>query len=325
VVFSLDGKKEAKQKEIIDVEEAYNLWDACQSMYGIVERIQIWQNFAHDYEFRLLFKKALDDFNDEVKLLETQLKKYLIQGPKANRAKVNTSVNSEVLLDQFLAHDFFLILQEHLEKFLRAIVSSTTNEGIRKLFLKMLSRTLNRLDRMATYLRIKGWIETPPLYKKIPENITERLDSGEAFHLWDHLTFRYDNVAKTEIFYNYVFDGDFKLLLKVGLQGPLKQQTRMLEKELERFGIPMPLHPPNVVNPPENTEIVRDEFIFKDLMSGMHGAAITHAQAVKQCSTNDRVRGIFKNLLLAEVDMLDKLLKLGKTKGWLNPAPLYQK
>jgi hypothetical protein len=134
----------------------------------------------------------------------------------------------------------------------------------------MLSRTLNRLDSIAAYLRLKGWIETPPLYKKFPENITERLDSGEAFHLWDHLTFRYDNVAKTEVFCNLVFDGDFKLLLKVGLQGPLKQQTRMLEKELERFGIPMPLHPPNVVSPPENTEIVRDEFIFKDLMSGMH-------------------------------------------------------
>ena len=59
MVFSLDGIKEAKQKEVIDVEEAYNLWDACRSMYGIVERIQIWQNFAHDYEFRLLFKRPL--------------------------------------------------------------------------------------------------------------------------------------------------------------------------------------------------------------------------------------------------------------------------
>lgn len=97
MVFSLDGKKAAKQKERIDVEEAYNLWDACRSMYGIVERIQIWQNFAHDYEFRLLFQKSLDDFKEEVKLLETQLKKYLIQGPRANRAKVNTSVNSELL------------------------------------------------------------------------------------------------------------------------------------------------------------------------------------------------------------------------------------
>ena len=171
-------------------------------MYGIVERIQIWRTLPMIMSL-VYCSKALVDSNEEVQLMETQLK-ILNSGSKANRAKVNTSVNSEVLLDQFLAHDYFLILQEHLEKFLRAIVSSTTSEGIRKLFLNMLSRTLNRLDSIAAYLRLKGWIETPPLYKKIPENITERLDSGEAFHLWDHLTFRYDNVAKTEVFCNLV-------------------------------------------------------------------------------------------------------------------------
>lgn len=122
----------------------------------------------------------------------------------------------------------------------------------------------------------------------------------------------------------FVYDGDFKLLLKVGLQGPLKHQTAMLEKELEHFGIPLPQRLSNVVVPPKNTELLKDEFIYKEIATGIHGAAIMHAQALKQCTTNDRVRGIFERLLLSEVGLLDKLIKFGKVKGWLNPTPQYR-
>jgi len=324
MVFTVPRSKSEKQQQLVDVEEAYNLWDTLKSMYGVMERVQIWNNFAHDPEFSLIFLKALHDYKKEINILEKELEKYAIQGPQTNRAKINSSVNSEILLDKFLAHDFFLILQEHVEMFLRACVTSTTNDSIRELFLKMLTHTVDRLSNMEKYLKLKGWLETPPLYPLIPDNVKERLDSGEVFHLWDHLTYRYDNIEKTETFYDFVYDGDFKLLLKVGLQGVLKKQAAMLEKKLEYFGIPMPNHYPNVITPPDNTEILRDEFMYKDITTGMHGAAIMHAQALKQSTTNDEIRGIFHDLLLGEVHMLDKLIKLGKTKGWLHPTPQYR-
>lgn len=324
MVFTVPRSKTEKQQQLVDVEEAYNLWDILKSMYGLMERVQIWNNFAHDPEFRLIFAKVLHDFKKEINMLEKELKKYAIQGPRTNRAEINSSINSEILLDEFLAHDFFLILQEHVEMFLRACVTSTTNDGVRELLFKLLTHTVKRMDAVVKYLKVKGWQETPPLYPLVPDHVEERLDTGEVFHLWDHLTYRYDNIEKTETFHGFVYDGDFKLILKIGLQRVLKKQASMLEKELQHFGIPMPKHPPNVITPPDNTEILKDEFMFKDITSGMHGAAIMHAQALKQSSTNDRVRNIFQNLLLAEVRMVDKLIKFGKSKGWMHPTPQYR-
>lgn len=324
MVFTAPRSKSKKQQQLVDVEEAYHLWDTLKSLYSVVERIQIWGNFAHDPEFGILVAKMLNDYKKEVNKLEKVLQKYAIQGPKTNRTKINTTVNSEVLLDQFLGHDLFLILQEQVEMLLRSFVTSTTNENVRKIFLKLLKNAIERQGDLEKYLKIKGWLETPPLYPLIADNVKERLDTGEVFHLWDHLTYRYDNIEKTETFYDFVYDGEFKLLLKVGLQMALKKQASMLEKELEYFGIPVPSHPPNVINPPDNTEILKDEFMFKDIYSGMHGAAIMHAQALKQCTTNDRVRGIFQELLLSELGMLDKLILLAKVKGWFNTTPQYR-
>ncbi|MCR6544672.1 DUF3231 family protein [Dehalobacterium formicoaceticum] len=322
--FTAPRSKAEKQQQLVDVEEAYNLWDTLRSKYSVMERLQIWTNFAHDPEFVLILRKFSHDLKKEISVLEKDLQRFAIQGPKTNRSKINSSVNSEVLLDELLANDFFLLLQEQVEMFLRAFVTSTTNDQVRKIFLKLLSHAVERLTLMAKYLKVKGWIETPPLYPLVPSDVPERLDSGEAFHLWDHLTYRYDNFEKTEIFHDFVYDGDFKILLKVGLQGPLKKQISMLEKELEYFGIPIPEHPPNVFTPPDNTEILKDDFMFKDIFAGIHGAAIMHAQALKQSTTNSRVQKIFNDLLLGEADILNQLIKFGKVKGWIYPAPQYR-
>jgi spore coat protein CotF len=324
MVFTVPRSKALKLQELIDVEEAFHLWDILKSKYSIVERVNIWSNFAHDPEFKLLAKKILNDLMKEIKLLEKELEKYAIQGPRPNRSKIKSSVNSEVLLDEFLAHDFFLVLQEQVEMFLKSFVTSTTNDSIRELFSKLLTRAIERQNLMEKYLKMKGWLETPPLYSFVPEEVKERVDTGEAFHLWDHLTYRYDGIEKTEIFHDYVYDGDFKVLIKVGLQRVLKKQAAMLEKELEYFGIPMPKHSPKVIAPPDNTEILKDEFMFKALYAGMHGAAIMHSQALKQSTTNDRLRGIFEDLLLEEIRLLDKFIKFGKLKGWLQVAPKYR-
>lgn len=61
------------------------------------------------------------------------------------------------------------------------------------------------------YLRNKGWIDVPLKYQNIPENVNEKIDAGEAYHLWDHLTFRYDNISKTDSFKDLVNDNELKI------------------------------------------------------------------------------------------------------------------
>jgi len=41
--------------------------------------------------------------------------------------------------------------------------------------------------------------------------------------------------------------------------------------------------------------ILDDDYMFRTLTFGIMGALWLHTLALKQCTTNDRIRGIFKN------------------------------
>lgn len=124
------------------------------------------------------------------------------------------------------------------------------------------------------------------------------------------------------MFHSTSNDGDFKFILKHGRE-ELMRQAGMLEKELLHFGIPLPVHPPAITPPTKTLELVDDDHIFRTLLMGMQGAGILHAVTMKQSTTNDRVRDLFKKLLLDEIDMQERLIKFGKLKGWLNTSPEY--
>jgi hypothetical protein len=44
---------------------------------------------------------------------------------------------------------------------------------------------------------------------------------------------------------------------------------------------------------------------------------------MKRCVINDRLRQLFRKMLMEEVDYFDNLIKYGKLKGWMHHAPLY--
>ena len=68
---------------------------------------------------------------------------------------------------------------------------------------------------------------------------------------------------------------------------------------------------------------IEDDYLFRMLIMGIQGAGIVHAEAVKQCTTNDRIRKYFIELLMSEIDTSTRIIKLGKIKGWLNEPPHY--
>jgi hypothetical protein len=190
---------------------------------------------------------------------------------------------------------------------LRAIRTSTTNDFIRALFVESIKKSIEQTDFFIKYLKLKGWAEDAPLYPNVPAENKEKIDSGEAFHLWEHLTFRYDNIHQTDIYCNFVHDLDFKAMLKTGLQAILKKQSAILEKELLHFGIPLPHRPTNVYTTPSNTQMLDDDHMYRILLTGLTGVASAHGQALKQSTTNDRIRGLFKKLLYSEIDLIDNL------------------
>ncbi|MDD2497044.1 MAG: DUF3231 family protein [Desulfitobacteriaceae bacterium] len=321
MVFSSKTNVKSK-KTSIDVREAFNLWDLLESKYRIIDLLNTFKNDASDADLKIILNMVIKQFEKYAKEVENYLKQYSILSPDKNRRAIYFPQNSEAVTDEFIASNLFICIQEELEKLSRGFRTSTTNTDVRNFFIKLIKIKIEHLDKIISYLKLKGWIETPPIFIRTPASVDEKISTMEIADLWDHLTFRYDNMMSTEVMQRFSYDGDFKLLLDVGLRS-LRKQVKTLEKELQYFGVPLPNAPGEVTITPDNTEILFDDHIFRTLLEGMQGALVMHIQPLKECTVNDRVRNIFKKLLLEELDFLDDLYKFGKLKGWFHPIPMY--
>jgi len=207
---------------------------------------------------------------------------------------------------------------------IRIIRTSVTQDNLRNIFQKFLFQELNVYNQAIKYFKAKGWIGSPPMYPQAPIGSPETLDTGEAYHLWDHLTSRYDTVEITQIYETFAHDGDLKTLLQSALRNTLEKQVKVIEKEMNYFALPLPQRPPKKVKNLENTEVVEDLIIFRNVFTGMQYFFNLHATALKQATTNDRLRKIYTQFLKEEMDLYNKFVKYGKLKGWIRHVPMYR-
>lgn len=316
---------EKNQKLDIDCQEAYNLWDALKSRYDLVNLVQIYQNFVHDVDFKFLLTHTFMELvGKHTKQLEKQMNTYQMQLMNRPPKSVKIPTNTEAFEDRYIASRLISILQDNVTQQLRFIRTSLTNDDVREMFIQFLKDEVDLYDNAVKYAKLKGWIGVPPLYKQVPEGNQEVLDAGEAFHLFDHLTSRYDNIKKTQLYENFAHDPDLKAILLIGLQQTLEKQVNMLEQEMNKFGIALPQQPPKSVNTTEGKDMYQDNEMFRDVFTGMQFMLELHATALRQNTTNDRLRKIYIHLLQDELSGVDTWIKYGKTKGWLRPVPTYK-
>ena len=150
------------------------------------------------------------------------------------------------------------------------------------------------------------------------------MDAGEVFTLWDMLVSRYDIIMKTQIYQNFTHDLDLKAILSVGLTVTLDKQAKLLENEMNIYRLPLPVRNPNTVNLPSHSEVIDDEFIYRDVFFGIQGFLDYHARMIRSITTNDKFRKQIIEMAIEELYMFDKLVKFGKLKGWLKVPPIYQ-
>lgn len=322
VLSILKRSKPEKRQQMVDVQEAFYLWDILNSKYLALESLKTYKNDTHDVDLRKIIDITTKALEKNIKIFENELQKYSIQAPDRNRAFINFPQNTQAVTDEYIANHLFLFFQEEVEHFLKAYRSCVTNDSVRTLIKNLSLEKIDITDRIVCYLRLKNWLNIPPLYKNTPQNVKEEIATIEIGNLWDHLTFRYDNVHTTEVIRSFARDPDFILTLDMGLK-VLEGQVEMLEKELQYFGVPLPKRPGKVTMTPSSTEILFDDHMFRTLLNGIQGATILHIQPLKQCIFNERIRGVFKNLLLEEIGLIDRYFKYGKLKGWFHPSPLY--
>lgn len=316
---------EKKQKISIDCQEAYNLWDALKSRYDAIQLTQVFHNFMHDVDFKFLIKKSyLELMEKQVTKLENEMNSFQLILPERPPKSVRSPSNSEVFEDKFIASRLLSVIQDNITQHLRFIRTSITNDNVRQIFTKFLKEEIGLYDKAVKYIKQKGWLGHPPLYKQVPEGNQEILDAGEAFHLFDHLTSRYQTIEKTQLYHNFAHDTDFNLILLIGLQQTLEKQVNLFETESNSFGLPLIARPPKTVNTTEGKDIYNDETMYRDVFTGMQFMFELHATAMRQCTTNDRLRQIYIRILGEELQTIESWIKYGKIKGWLRPVPMYK-
>ncbi len=318
----LKGKTKEK-KELVDVREVFNIWDILKSKYDTIERFEIYQKFAHDNDLILIINNYIKAFKENRTILENLMRKYAIKGPDMGRSFSDWSRNTEIMRDEIIAQEILLYSQGHIENMLRTVNTSVTNDKVRITISKMMEETINKSEYLYQYLKLKGWIEVPPLYPETSADIKEIISCAEVANLWDHLTFRYDNVRVNKIYEQLTHDGDFAIVLRRGVD-ILTDQIEQLENECKKFGISLPKRPSSVIVTSVNTELIDDDAMYRDILKGLQGASILHIAALKQCVINDRIRGIFKNMFKKELGYYHNFIKYGKLKGWVHPVPFYR-
>lgn len=323
MVFSVRNLLE-KQQEMLSVQEVYSLWDLLSAKNTFIELMQIHLKYIHDQTLKILLEAVLQGVKSNVATIKGFMKQYGIKSGDNPPKGVHVQGNSEAISDELIAQTLLIFTQEHIEMLLRAIRTANTSDSIRKVFIQMNLQAIKRMDKTIKFLKLKGWLNQPPLYQNIPLDTPELIDTCEAFHLWDHLTFRYDNIQQTMLYSSVAHDGDFKLLLDQGLKNILQKQAEVLEKECLYFGLPLPKSPPDSMKYITGTDIMGDDYLYRIILSGTQGASIMHALAFKQCVTNDRIRNIFRKLLIGEMRYIDRLIRFGKLKGWLFTPPKYR-
>lgn len=305
-------------------QEAYTLWDMLTSRYATVEKIQIFQNFIHDIDYKLLVVSSLNTVEKEINELEKTMNNFGIALPRRPPKSVRTPANTEAIEDRFTAGLFTGMLQENISSYLRAFRTSLTNDGIRNIFVKYMRNEVELYDNAIKYFKLKGWLGNPPLYPQSPAGTTEKLDTGEAFHIWDHLSSRYDSIEITHIYQSLAHDPDFSTVLLLGTEKILTKQIHILEKEMDHFGLPLPQRPPKTAPLTAQQTIFEDELLYRQIFTGMQFMLELHATAFRQNITNDRLRKIYIDFLHEEVPLINKWIKYGKAKGWLRANPSYK-
>lgn len=158
------GRAETAKQPVLDSGEAFLLWDQLVSRYDIIQISQIFQNFAHDHDFKYFIKTGVQGaLEKQVNLLEKEMNTYQVPLPERPPKSVNIPANSGIMADDMMFKQMFTGVQSFLDNHIRTIRSITTNDPLRHMFVNFAKEELDIFEDLCRYGKMKGWLQTPPI------------------------------------------------------------------------------------------------------------------------------------------------------------------
>ena len=309
-------------KEQIDIQEAFNIWNLLRARYLSAQTIQLFNNFVHDRELSILLNTFLGHFKEQISILETHGKKFKIALPKRPPLDIKFATSLNEITDEYIYLKIFADLMAQLFSLTHALRSSTTNDAFRDYVIGDLTIHIKDFEKLYKFGKLKGWEEVAPAYKTALPVTREQLSTSEAFHIWDHLSQRYDQLQLNNYFYGFAHDSDFQAILKAG-QVILNRQINMLEQQALYYEVTLPKRPAASEKSPIDPETMTDQMMYGFLFGGIIGSIDLHIRAIIETVRNDTLRQLWLNLFKEEINIYNRFLKYGKAKGWTKAVPIF--
>ena len=316
-------KKVKKREESVDIQEAFNIYNLLRARYISTQTVQLFKNFVHDIDWIAVLDKFQKHFEGQIKSLEALGKKYCIIMPNRPTRDVKFATCINDITDDYIYKKIFHDMVAQLMSLIHAVRSTSTNDNLRSIIIQDLVIHFEDFDTLYRFGKSKGWEETYPVYKTAVTQIEEQLYTSEAFHIWDHIIMRYEQIELMGLFASFVHDTEFKVILQHGLYIYTKQLDN-LEQLALRLNVPLPNRPSLPVASPIDPKTITDRFMYRTILSWELASLDTHVRAIIETIRNDSLRKLWSDLLNAELQYYDKYLKYGKMRGWTRTVPIYR-
>lgn len=315
-------KKVTKREDVIDIQEAFNIYSLLRARYVSTQTVQLFKNFVHDVGWEVVLNGFQTNFEKQIDNLEKLGEKFRIIMPNRPPVDVKFATRLNDITDDYIYKKIYHDLVAQLMSLNHAVRSSSTNDNLRNIIIQDLKIHFDDFNILYKFGKLKGWEETYPTYKTAIVQDKEQLSTSEAFHIWDHIVMRYEQIELIGIFASFAHDTEFKVILQHGLY-IYNKQVKKLEELALKLNIPLPNRSALPVTTPIDPEMITDRFMYRIILSWQLAALDAHLRAIIETIRNEPLRKLWMDFLNAELEYYDKYLKYGKMKGWTRVILIY--
>ncbi len=158
-------KKVTKRDDVIDIQEAYNIYSLLRARYVSTQTVQLFKNFVHDVGWELVLDEFQKNFENQINNLEKLGEKFRIIMPNRPPVDVKFATRLNDITDDYIYKKIYHDLVAQLMSLSHAVRSTSTNDNLRGIIIQDLKTHFQDFDTLYKFGKLKGWEETYPTYK----------------------------------------------------------------------------------------------------------------------------------------------------------------